>query len=391
MTLQALVSSHVFDGDDLREGGAVLIEGERIAGLVPPGGIPAGAARRDLGPGILAPGFVDLQVNGGGGVMLNDAPAAATLARIARVHAGLGATTILPTLITDTPSKAAQAVAAVAAARRDGVPGIAGLHLEGPHLAPARKGAHDAALIRPMTDADLAFLLDAKRRTGTLLVTVAPEAVTPAQVAALAGAGVLVALGHSDCTLAAAAACVAAGARLVTHLFNAMSQLGSREPGLVGAALTEGRLSAGLIADGIHVHPASIRAALAAKRGPGQVFLVSDAMATAGSDLAAFALGGRTVTRRHGRLTLQDGTLAGADLDLSRAIRCLTGACGVPPAAALAMATSVPARAAGLGDTAGTLAAGRRADLVHLTPGLRLAAVWQAGQEIALSPPCGEA
>ncbi|MCX7889173.1 MAG: N-acetylglucosamine-6-phosphate deacetylase [Rhodobacteraceae bacterium] len=388
--MQAIACERIFDGRAFRSG-VVLMAGGRIAGLVGRDALPPGTPVRELGEGLLAPGFVDLQVNGGGGVMLNDEPSLETLERMARAHAGLGATTILPTLVTDRPGVAARAVEAVAAAQGRGLPGIEGLHLEGPHLDPARKGAHDAALIRPMTEGDLAALTAARARLGTLVVTVAPEAATAQQVAALAAAGIVVALGHSGCSYATARLHADAGARVVTHLFNAMSQLSAREPGLAGAALDDGRLSAGLIADGIHVHPATIRAALAAKRGPGRIFLVSDAMATAGSDIASFALNGRRITRAGGRLTLADGTLAGADLDLARALRLLVGQCGVPLARALAMATSVPAAVAGLGRVAGRLAAGRAADLVHLSPGLHLRSVWQGGAEIPVFAPGGEA
>jgi N-acetylglucosamine-6-phosphate deacetylase len=365
-------TTRVFDGTAMRPG-VLAVAGGRVAAI---GTAPDGAQTVDLGPGTLAPGFVDLQVNGGGGVMLNDDPSPAALTRIAEAHAGLGTLALFPTLITDTPGRSRAAIEAAVQARSEGVAGIAGLHLEGPHLAPARKGAHDPALIRPMGPEDLALLCATAARL-PLMVTLAPEAVTPAQIAALARAGVMVALGHTDCTLAEAEAAVAAGARHVTHLFNAMSQLGSREPGLVGATLTSGALSCGLIADGIHVHPATIRAALAAKRGPGEIFLVTDAMAPAGTALDRFTLNGRIILRRDGRLTLADGTLAGADLDMAAALRVMTGPVGLPLGRALAMATSVPASAAGL--AAGRLAPGGPADMVHLSDDLDLQAVWRQG------------
>ncbi len=210
------------------------------------------------------------------------------------------------------------------------------------------------------------------------MVTVAPETVTPDQIRALAAAGVIVSLGHSDADFDTCTRAVDAGARCATHLFNAMSQLGSREPGLVGAALASGGLNAGLIADGIHVHPASIGAALRAKRGPGQVFLVTDAMATAGSDIDGFSLNGRRIERRDGRLTLADGTLAGADLSMARALQVMTGDVGLALEAALAMATSVPAGVIGRGDL-GRLASGGPADFVHLGPDLGLRGAWRGG------------
>jgi N-acetylglucosamine-6-phosphate deacetylase len=265
-------------------------------------------------------------------------------------------------------------VAAAAAA----VPGFLGLHLEGPHLDPRRKGAHDPRLIRPMQDADLALLTDAARRLPVLIVTVAPASVTPAQISALAAAGAVVSLGHSDAGAAEAEAAFAAGARMVTHLFNAMSQLGNREPGLVGAALDAEGVRAGLIADGIHVAPISMRLALAAKRGADGIFLVTDAMAVAGTDLDGFTLNGRQILRRDGRLTLADGTLAGADLDFATSIRVLVRT-GATLAQALRMATAAPAAAIGLGDRRGRLAVGLPADLVHLDAGLGLRGIWRAG------------
>ncbi|WP_170347921.1 N-acetylglucosamine-6-phosphate deacetylase [Ruegeria atlantica] len=297
----------------------------------------------DLNGDILCPGFVDLQVNGGGGAMFNDDPSVDSIRQIAEAHRRLGVASLLPTLITDTPEKTEAAVAAAIEAVRAGVPGVAGLHLEGPHLSVARKGAHDGALIRPMEDADLTMLIAAAEQLPCLKVTLAPESVSLQQVQALSDAGILVSLGHSNADFETCQRYAVAGARCVTHLFNAMSQLGNREPGLVGAALATGGLSAGVIADGIHVHPEVIRAAWAAKTAPGQIFLVSDAMAVAGTDQATFELEGRRITRTDGRLTLEDGTLAGADLDLTTAIRILVTHADVPLQEALAAATTYPA------------------------------------------------
>lgn len=371
----ALTAGALFDGERLRPGLAVLVEDGRIAALVPVADVPPGWPVTQTGAAVLAPGLVDLQVNGGDGAMVDGAADAALLRRICDAHARLGATAILPTLITDTPEATARVIAAGIEAARQGVAGFLGLHLEGPHLDPARRGAHDAALIRPMTDADLARLCAAACALPVLMVTVAPAAVTPAQVAALAAAGAVVSLGHADCTFAQAQALLAAGARCVTHLFNAMSPLGSREPGLVGAALGPGPF-AGLIADGLHVHPETIRLALAAK-GTGRVFLVSDAMAVAGTALDRFTLGGRQILRRDGRLTLADGTLAGADLTLPQAVRTMIAAVGVEPETALAMATTVPAELAGT--AAGRIAPGLPADLVAFDTSWRLAGVWRGG------------
>ncbi|WP_218967753.1 N-acetylglucosamine-6-phosphate deacetylase [Puniceibacterium antarcticum] len=380
----ALTGAAVFDGDSLRDGVAVLLNGVRIEAVLPEDQLARDVPRMTLDGGTLCPGFVDLQVNGGGGVLFNDGPDVATLARMAQAHAGLGATTILPTLITDTPDKTAAAIDAVAGALAQNMPGIGGLHLEGPHLALTRKGAHDPARIRPMQPDDLALLLDAARRLPVLIVTLAPESVTDAQIAALAQAGVVVSLGHSDCSFDQAQTAFAAGAQMVTHLFNAMSPLGHRAPGLVGAALTAKGVASGVIADLVHVQAASLQVALAADAARGGLFLVSDAMAPAGSDMTTFTLTGQQVLRAQGTLRLADGTLAGADLDLARALRNLL-ALGVPLVQALTMATRRPAQAAGL-TGAGTLHAGCAADILHLNDRLELQAVWQRGRVIPLSP-----
>ncbi|MEV8467004.1 N-acetylglucosamine-6-phosphate deacetylase [Fluviibacterium sp. DFM31] len=359
MSTRAFLGAGIFDGSDLHNGRALVLDGDRVQGILAPDAIPAGADIIQLDGGTLLPGFIDLQVNGGGGVMFNDDTTAEGVAAISAAHATTGTRGLLPTLITDTPARTRAAVDAVETAIARGVPGIVGIHLEGPHLSIARKGAHDPALIRPMEEADAAFLCDAARRLPNVLVTVACENVTPDQIARLTEAGVIVSLGHTDCSRDEAEAAFAAGASCVTHLFNAMSQLGNREPGLVGATLSTPHVSAGLIADGIHVHPSSMAVALAAKQAPGNVFLVTDAMSTVGSDITEFHLNGRRVLRRDGRLTLEDGTLAGADLDFPTALSVLIDKVGIAPARAYAMATSMPAGvlrdAMGLGRiTAGT-------------------------------------
>lgn len=369
--MRAFTGAKVFDGATLHHGKTLVVEGGRIAALASE--VPENAAVTHLPGGVLAPGFLDLQVNGGGGEMIGGATDAAALARICTVQGRLGATGILPTLITDTPEVTARVLRAGIAAV--GTPGFLGLHLEGPHLDPSRKGAHDAALIRPMTEADLSLYLQAARDLPALLLTLAPASVTPAQVAALAAAGVIVSLGHAEASCAEAQALIAAGARCATHLFNAMSQLTGREPGLVGAVLSSD-LSAGLIADGHHVAIESLKIACAAR--PEGLYLVSDCMAVAGTDLTEFRLGGRRILRRDGRLTLEDGTLAGADLTLAQAVQVMVHRVGIPVQRALAMASTIPARVIGCRDL-GTLRPGAPADLVHLTDDLTLAATWRGG------------
>lgn len=370
-----IVRGRVFDGTALKDSAEARFEDGVLTAIRAPSPHDPEGRVIDFGGDILAPGFVDLQVNGGDGIMLNDAPSVATLRRMAAAHARIGATAILPTLITDTPDQSRAAIDAARAAVAEQVPGILGLHLEGPHLSVARKGAHDASLIRPMTSEDLTLMIEAAQSLPVFMVTVAPENVTPGQVSALAEAGAIVALGHSDADFGTCMDYARAGAHVVTHLFNAMSQLGNRQPGLVGAALDSGLLSAGLIADGIHVHPATMRAAWAAKTGPGRIFLVSDAMAPAGSDITSFRLNGRVVNRAGGRLTLEDGTLAGADLDLGTAVRTLVEAVGVPLEQALRAATSGPAEIAGLTDGTGCLTPGTRPAMIRLSQDFEAATI----------------
>jgi N-acetylglucosamine-6-phosphate deacetylase len=370
MSAQVFTGAAVFDGARLHPGASLRVEDGIVTG---PG--PGQPVRLD--GGILAPGLLDLQVNGAGGRMVDGTCTADWLADMCAIHARLGATGILPTLITDTPDATARVIAAGIEAARRQVPGFLGLHLEGPHLDPRRKGAHDPALIRPMADDDLARLLDAAGKLPSLMVTLAPESATADQIARLAGAGVVVSLCHSDCTHPQARAAIAAGARCVTHLFNAMSQLGNRDPGLVGAALT-GPVHAGLIADGLHVAPETLRIAMAASD---RLFLVTDAMAAAGSDLTEFTLNGRRILRREGRLTLEDGTLAGADLTLPEAVSTILQT-GASVEVAVAMATSRPAACLSRGHELGHLLPGRRADMVHLDADDALRAVWRNGDRI---------
>ena len=371
-----LSGARVFDGQALQDGLAVVIEGGKVVALIP----EAGARDATQVRGILAPAFLDLQVNGGGGHLVSSTTTAADLATVCSAHRALGTAGVLPTLITDTPEATAQVITAGLAAI--GTPGFLGLHLEGPHLDPRRKETHDPALIRPMQAEDLARLCEAARRLPALMVTLAPESATPDQIAALAGAGAVVSLGHSDCSFEEAQAAFKAGARCATHLFNAMSQMGNRAPGLAGAVLA-GTCAAGLIADAIHVHPATLRAALAAR--PDGVFLVTDCMAFAGTDATEMRLNGRRVLRRDGRLTLEDGTLAGADLTLPQAIATLVRQVGITPERALAMASVLPARLIGVEDRFGAIAPGRAAELVLLAEDFSLSGVW-SGADWLIAP-----
>lgn len=370
-----LTGARIFDGEVLHDDAALIVENGRILAIAPLGQ-PTIGERIELSGGIIAPGLLDLQVNGGGGRQVGGTTTAADLVAICDAHARLGATGIMPTLITDTREATRTVIAAAIECAASGLPGFLGLHLEGPHLDPRRKGAHDAALIRPMEESDLTALLEAREKLPALMVTLAPAAVEPGQIRRLVEGRVIVSLGHAECTADEARLAMAEGASSATHLFNAMSPLGHREPGLVGAILGS-RIAAGLIADGEHVAPEVALMALALR--PKGIFLVSDCMALAGSELQAMHLGGRLIQRRDGRLMLADGTLAGADISLPQSLANLQR-WGVPAEQALRMATSTPADL--IGARAGRLQTGARADLVHLDQNMQLREVWRSGRPL---------
>lgn len=389
MMKQAISGAAIFDGRTWHHGRALLIENETVAAILPEDDVPEDADRLELEGGMLVPGFVDVQVNGGGGVLLNEDPTVGGLRTLCAAHFRFGTTALLPTLITDTREITRQTIAAGVEALETRVPGFAGLHLEGPHLSLARKGAHNPGYIRPMEADDLDVLVAAKSKLPTLLTTIAVESVTPAQVAQLAQAGIVVSLGHTDTDFEAARQAFEAGASMATHLFNAMSQMGNREPGLIGAVLESGNVWAGLIADGIHVHPATIAVALRAKAGPGKIFLVTDAMSTIGTDMESFTLNGREIVRKDGALRLADGTLAGADLTMIDAVRFMHRTVGISLDEVLRMAALYPAQAIGRADRLGHLGAGAEASIVHLSSALAVEDVWVAGQRVAGSESTG--
>ncbi|RCS24007.1 N-acetylglucosamine-6-phosphate deacetylase [Phyllobacterium salinisoli] len=382
----ALTAPRIFDGEQWLHDSALVLRDGLIETVTASGAIPSGIPVVSIHEGMIVPGFVDLQVNGGGGGVLNEHPDIDGIRTICAAHARFGTTGLLPTLITDTREITAAAISGGLEAERRKVPGFLGLHLEGPHLSVERKGAHDPALIRPMDDSDLVRLIEARKHLSVLLLTAAPENITNEQIKMLVQAGIVVSLGHSDSSYAIASQAAASGASMVTHLFNAMSPLSHREPGMVGAALDIGSLNAGLIADGLHVDPASIRIALRAKTGPGHIFLVTDAMSTIGTDMTSFTLNGRTVYRADGRLTLADGTLAGADLDMISAVRFMHRAIGLPLDEALRMASLYPAESIGLGDRLGALRKGMVASFLHLDDALDVKRTVIDGQVVFGSP-----
>lgn len=368
---QIFSGAQIFDGTRVLTGHTLTVDDGVVSQIA-----KAEAGDGGFQGGILAPAFVDLQVNGGGGIMLDGQADAGRIAAICATHILQGCRGVLPTLISDSAAATRRVIAAAIAAAQANVPGFLGLHLEGPHLDPRRKGAHDAAHIRPMEADDLDLLLQAAQKLPVLMVTVAPCAVTLDQVRALVQAGVIVSLGHTDCGYDEAMAYIAAGAGCATHLFNAMAAISARETGLAGAVL-DTTLPAGIIADGIHVSAPALRLALAAR--PDGLFLVSDCMAFAGTDLTEMVLGGRLIRRDAGRLTLADGTIAGADLRLDRALGVMVRQVGVAPEKALAMATSTPASLIGMAGVLGHLVPGRRADMVYLDDDWQLQKIWWGG------------
>jgi N-acetylglucosamine-6-phosphate deacetylase len=372
----AVLADRVFDGHGWHAEAAVLIRDGRIAGLDHWSKVPAQWPQTRLPAGVfLAPGFIDLQVNGGGGVLLNDQPMADGMRAIARAHRRFGTTACLPTLISDTREKMRAAIeAARSAAGRDG---ILGLHLEGPFISPRRPGVHRPDRVA-QASADHLEDLCQLGGAGTSLVTLAPECVPPGFVGTLASSGVRVSIGHSEASAAVVIQAVADGATGVTHLFNAMPPLSAREPGIAGAALAEPRLTAGLIVDGIHVDPVSVRAAFAAK-GADRIALITDAMPTVGAALNRFELMGRMITLADGRLTTEQGTLAGAHLDMASAVRNAVKLAHLPLEQALRAASLTPARFLGLEEERGVLIPGARADLVALTQDLTVVATWLDG------------
>jgi N-acetylglucosamine-6-phosphate deacetylase len=375
----ALTGARVFDGHSCLDNIAVLLSDGVIAGIAPNDDVPSDFEPVPLAGGLLAPGFIDLQANGGGGVLFNEEPSVAGIQTICSAHARFGTTALLATLITDTPEITKRALAAGVEAYERNVPGFLGLHLEGPHLSIEKHGAHRSDLIRPMTDRDVEILGEARQALPNLMVTLAPEAAKDAQIAELTKAGICVSLGHTNASAEAAKRAFQAGARSVTHLFNAMSGLGHREPGLVGALLNADDVFAGLIADGHHVIPDAINIALRAKTGRGKIFLITDAMSCTGTDQTVFVLNGRRITRKDGKLTLDDGTLAGADLDMNSAVRFIARSTTLPFDEILRMASLYPAQCLGIEQTRGCFVPGAVADVVHLDNERNAQAIWIAG------------
>lgn len=375
----AILVDRIFDGRRWRRGSAALMEGDRLLGLVARDSVPGDCLRVNLPEGtFLAPGFVDLQVNGGGAVLLNDRLTVEGMLAIARAHRRYGTTSCLPTLISDTRENTQRAIAAALIAAGQG--GVLGLHLEGPFINPARAGVHSRDRILKAQMSDLEWLADLAR-AGRSLITLAPECVPAGFIRALTVRGIRVAIGHSEATTEEVMRSIAEGATGVTHLFNAMPPFNGRAPGIVGTTLADPRLVASVIVDGLHVDPISLRTIFAAK-GADHVALITDAMPTVGSTITQFQLIGRPVKLREAKLQIEDGTLAGAHLDMASAVRNAVHLVGIPIEDALCAASRTPAGFLGLEQERGALVPGAFADLVALTDELHVHAVWQRGEPL---------
>ncbi|PPV08887.1 N-acetylglucosamine-6-phosphate deacetylase [Xanthomonas bromi] len=379
LTTQALCNVRVLTDHGLQEGLVVLLAGTRIQAIVPADDARVAQAhmRVDLGGATLLPGFIDIQVNGGGGVLFNNARDLQALATIAAAHRRFGTTGMLPTLISDTAQVMAEAIDATRQAIAQGVPGVLGIHLEGPYLSPARKGTHDVHKFRLPDAHEIA--VDTSLDNGVTLITLAPERVPLDDIRAFIAGGAIVFAGHTAATYEQARDGIAAGVSGFTHVYNAMSQLAGREPNAVGAALEDPNVWCGVIVDGVHVHPASLRVALAAKPR-GKLLLVTDAMPMVGSDSPSFDLYGETITAVDGVVRNADGALAGSALDMATAVRNSVRWLGVDLAEAARMASTYPAQCIGLGERLGRIAPGYQADLVLVDDDVQVLNTWVAGQ-----------
>lgn len=372
----ALCPTRLLTAAGFEPGRCVLIENGRIVAIPQLGDCPSTASDEDL-EGDLVPGFIDLQVNGGGGVLFNDEPTVEGIAAIGHAHRSFGTTGFLPTVLSDDLKVIDRAMRAVEDAIVQGVPGVLGIHVEGPFINPEQRGIHDAGKIRQIDDSAVELLTSLDR--GVTLVTLAPELAPAGTIQKLVQAGVVVSAGHTAASYEETRQALDEGLAGFTHLFNAMRQLEGRAPGVVGAALDSKDSWCGVIVDGVHVHPAALRIALAAK-GAGGLVLVTDAMPTVGSDQKSFMLGSRRITEDRRRCTADDGTLAGSALDMASAVRNAVEALAVDLATAVKMASSNPARAIGLEDVTGAIELGLRADLVLLDSGGHAVRSWISGE-----------
>lgn len=376
MTSFAITNARIFDGTEFLDGKAVIVRNGKIEAISDAKALPDDIEIVDGQGQTLAPGLIDVQVNGGGGVLLNDQPDIDGVRAIMEAHRKFGTTAMLPTLITDYRDRMEDAIAAVSAAIDANVPGIVGIHLEGPYLNVERKGVHSADIIRPMEDDAIELLT--RLPNGRILVTMAPEKAAKGTIKKLADKGVLVCAGHTAGTYDDIQEAIGEGMRGFTHLFNAMSPLTHREPGVAGAAMADGTTWCGLIVDGYHVHPAAVKIAVKAK-AKGKIMLVTDAMPTVGATEKRFVLGGEEIIATDGRCALANGTLAGSDLDMISAVKNCVEMIGIELGEALRMASLYPAEFLKLDDKMGRIAPGYQADIILFDDSYTVTRSWING------------
>jgi N-acetylglucosamine-6-phosphate deacetylase len=375
-TLEYAVLGNVFDGSQVHPDSAVLISDGLVRSILPRSDIAGGIPVHDFRDCWVAPGFIDLQLNGCGGVDFNTETAADALAKMNETNLRFGTTGFLPTLITSTEEHMRLAVEVVLAARKVGIAGVLGIHLEGPYLNPAKKGMHLAQLFRTPSPQMIDFLCEAAKQL-PILLTFAPEVVAPEAVNRWLEAGIHLSIGHSNATYVEARAALDRGVRLGTHLFNAMSAWSSREPGVVGALLATDAMT-GIVADGIHVHPASLQLAHRLKNE--QLFLITDAFSPVGSDLTSFRIGDQTVYIRGDRLLTAEGALGGSLLTMIVAVANAIDFLAITPPQAFRLASYCPARAIGMDQDYGSILQSKPANFVILRQDLKVQATVQAGR-----------
>lgn len=374
MTRLRIHADKIFDGQQFYEHQVLTIEDGKVLS------IDDDTTSVDVVvQGMIAPGFIDLQVNGGGGVLFNDSPSLDNLKTIITAHSQFGTTGMLPTLITDKVEVMAQAADAMALAIKEGVPGILGIHFEGPHLSVAKKGTHVQEYIRAISEAEWQIL--ERKDIGQILVTLAPETISTDDIHRMVSLGIKVCLGHTNADFKTAQAAMDVGADGYTHLFNAMSPIESRAPGVTGCALLNDQASCGMIIDGHHVDYTTAKLALKTKP-QGKVFLVTDAMSTIGTDQTEFSFFDRTVYLNDGRLTSTTGELAGAALDMATAVKNTHLGIGIVLDEAIRMASQYPADYINQGAIRGNLSVGAKADFVILNDQLGVESTWIGGQRV---------
>ncbi|WP_257456608.1 N-acetylglucosamine-6-phosphate deacetylase [Archangium lipolyticum] len=383
---RVLRGARLFDGERMLDGHAVVVDEGRITAVVPESSAPADAQQQRLPEdALLVPGFIDAQVNGAGGVLFNETPTAEAVFAIAAAVRRSGTTGLLPTFITDDQSRMHLACDAVLEALSHPASGVLGIHLEGPFISGERPGVHDPRFIRAPDSRDLELLVALPERLASkkarMVLTLAPERVDDAFIKRLAAAGAVLSAGHTAASYERTGEAMAAGVRGFTHMFNAMPPAQNRQPGVGVAALMSTEAWCGVIVDGIHVHPAMLRMLLKIKPR-GKVFLVTDAMPPVGTQASSFTLYGHTILRRDGRLVTENGTLAGADIDMATAVRNCVHLLELPLEESLRMASLYPASYLGLDDQVGRVAPGYRADLTLLRSDLSVLATWVGGQEL---------